>query len=514
MSNYHYLRLTIRNIEPLMISDDSTSHSGQTNCKKYIPGTTIRGFVINRLSVDLDFEQMKQMLFSSDICFLNGYPMQENQELIPALKGFYEDKKANGPIQNVVVDGSFDEGMKRASLGDFCAIMPEHIIQYFTVRTEDSMKIRIGSGKEDQKVFRSEAIAAGYTFISYILIKDNSSGEKRAELRDKIKACLTDKTKPVILGNRRSQGYGKCDVAVDETDAPGYFPTIPDAGIQGDVYMILVSDLVMRDKAGEYCGLDMAALAEKLQINVPENWQPEFCSTSQVMIHGYNAKLGIKIPTVPMYEKGSVLKLSLPDAVSKESLETLMHEGIGEKKNEGFGRVLFLGKEYDEKKWEKEKGTLAFGISGDAAPDLTDEDKRVIRSVAKNYYRNLLKKAAQKKIPEERKDLKIAKSQVGNVLSLLQNNRYSDKVKKVVDEYFEHALEKENQQSIHQSRGSIESLKDNIQSILGKDINQVFDITQESVMGINTADLLDDQEKLQFKVAYAIDLLKYDRKGE
>ena len=190
-----------------------------------------------------------------------------------------------------------------------------------------------------------------------------------------------------------------------------------------------------------------------------------------------------------------------------------MHEGIGEKKNEGFGRVLFLGKEY-ERICEKEKGTLAFGYNWDVASDLTDEDKRVLRSVARNYYRNLLKKAAQKKIPEERKDLKIAKSQVGNVLSLLQNNRYSDKVKNVVDAYFKHALEKESQQSIHQSRGSVRSLKERIQTILEKDINQVFDITQESVMGINTADLLDGQEKMQFKVTYAIDLLKYDRKGE
>ena len=114
----------------------------------------------------------------------------------------------------------------------------------------------------------------------------------------------------------------------------------------------------------------------------------------------------------------------------------------------------------------------------------------------------------------ERKDLKIAKSQIGNVLSLLQNNRYSDKVKNVVDEYFKHALEKENQQSIHQNRGCIETLKKKIQFILDKDINQVFDITQETVMGINTVDLLNDQEKLQFKVTYAIDLLKYDRKGE
>ena len=45
-----YIRYKIINTEPLRIADDSTSQSGQTTTLRYIPGTTVRGFVINQLA--------------------------------------------------------------------------------------------------------------------------------------------------------------------------------------------------------------------------------------------------------------------------------------------------------------------------------------------------------------------------------------------------------------------------------------------------------------------------------
>ena len=37
-----YLRYVIKTVEPIRISDDSMSQSGQTDTLRYIPGTTIR----------------------------------------------------------------------------------------------------------------------------------------------------------------------------------------------------------------------------------------------------------------------------------------------------------------------------------------------------------------------------------------------------------------------------------------------------------------------------------------
>ena len=114
-----YLRYVIRNIEPVRIADDSTSQSGQTNTLRYIPGTTIRGLIINALAGNEEFEQIKQKLFSEKMAYLNAYPMAGERELFPSPKGFYEDKSdAEGKkeIENVVVNGEFTEGSKRAGL--------------------------------------------------------------------------------------------------------------------------------------------------------------------------------------------------------------------------------------------------------------------------------------------------------------------------------------------------------------------------------------------------------------
>ena len=59
---------------------------------RYIPGTTIRGYIVNQLVRENDFEKIKKDLFSNYVRYLNAYISMENQELIPSPKGFYEKK--------------------------------------------------------------------------------------------------------------------------------------------------------------------------------------------------------------------------------------------------------------------------------------------------------------------------------------------------------------------------------------------------------------------------------------
>ena len=516
----NYLKLTITNTEPLSISDDSTSHSGQTSCKRYIPGTTLRGYAINSLSEDADFDEIKPVLFSSKVCFLNGYPAVEREEnpekrieLIPSLKGFYENKKAEGPISNVVVDGTFDEGMKRASLGSFCMLDENFAVKYYSVETEDSMKIQISpktqTGKNDkQKVFRAEAVSKGYTFVSYVAFN-----EVDEYLQNKICACFNEKT--IILGNGRSQGFGKCKVKAEFCDHPKVMELAETNWENGKeyTYMVLLSDLVMRSDDGEYVGLNLNELGRRMTAS----GSPEiaFCSTSLVTVHGYNATLGIKLPTVPMYEKGSVFKLILPSGISADAMKALMDEGIGERRNEGFGRVLFFDTEHYEKIKTKMKGIISpeSDISGNVT--LTGEDKDVLKRIAISYYRGLLKSEMEKKILEESGVINIAKSQKGNIISILQNNRYSGNVVSVMDQYFRHATEKEEKQSVHQSRSSIRTLEEKVMDILNSDFHVLFTVTsKKTIMGYDIDSLLNEDEKLQMKMTYLIELLKYERRGD
>ena len=214
-----YLRYEIRNLEPLRIADDSSSQRGQTAAIRYIPGSTIRGLVVNALSSDEKFESIKKRLFSSDIRFLNAYPAvskKENEggkdkdgrkiiELIPSPKGFDEDKTECGrkAIINSLIDRNMEKnGLKRASVGRYC-YLEGGCIYYYDVATGSDMKIKINLEQDEKRnVFRNEYIKPGHLFVGYIAIEAEELGKYISKVFEG----------QIILGNGRSAGMGKCQV--------------------------------------------------------------------------------------------------------------------------------------------------------------------------------------------------------------------------------------------------------------------------------------------------------------
>ena len=140
-----YLRYIIRNTEPLRIANNASSQSGQTDTLRYIPGSTVRGYVISEFLKRGIFESNKNSLLRSGIRFLNAYPYRNKRELIPSLKGFYEDKtdvQGKKVLQNVVVKPDLNKGWKRAALGRYC-YLEDDCIYYYQVETGSDLKIKI-----------------------------------------------------------------------------------------------------------------------------------------------------------------------------------------------------------------------------------------------------------------------------------------------------------------------------------------------------------------------------------
>lgn len=502
-----YYKIRFENLEPLCISNDNICQSGQTDCLKYIPGTTIRGHFINKLAkTEEAFEKIKFSLFSNKVCFWNAYPFDRDEVLIPSPKGFYEDKKSTGIIENVLIDGNFNEGMKRASLGVFSKIV-NNTVSYYQIETNSNMKIKIAD--KDQKVFRSKYIEPGYIFESYIVLDSEALTEDEIEFFDKqIEDTYSDSF--VWLGNGKSQGFGKCKVNLKKCDHISFEKKLPKNGVTQYIYMLLLSDTTMRDENGEYSGLNCEELGKHLGV---DNLKIEQCSTSVVTIHGYNQKLGSMTPTVPMYEKGSVFKLSFDGEISITKMKNVFSLGIGERKNEGFGRVLFLDKEYE--RIERKSGGVIERVYFNERIESNSEDKEVLKLVAKNYFRKEILSAIQKIIPEEKKGFLTNKSQVGKITALLDQNRNKspEEIRKKVNLYFEHAIKKENNQNIQKERQSIKGLKDFINKCLTEDIKSLFAIEKDEVFGFKMDSLYSEKELMAIRIYYVSELAKYYRKG-
>ena len=503
-----YIQYKLKNVEPLRIADDSTSQSGQTVTLRYIPGTTVRGYVVNQLAASLGdgFEQYKKALISEKVTYMNAYLYENKKELIPSPKGFYEDKtvvEGKKEIQNVVINGRFSEGFKRADLGRFC-YFDDDCIYHYNLETGSDLKILINKRKNDDKqnVFRNEYIMAGHEFVGYICVKDDVLAE---EIKDVFSETL-------ILGNARSQGLGKCKVLeVHEFD--GDFIPYGEYAVKSDAekccYMLLVSNTVMRDEYGEYAGLNISELERRLGVT---GLRIEYCSTSTVNVKGYNRAWGNKIPTVTMYEQGSVFKFSFNGTASLQNMQEIMKSGIGVRTQEGFGRVLFL-KDY-EKYTCKSEGSVAESVFEEAVE--RENDKNDLKLIAANYYRRKLEDKMQERILDGVDRLKMAKSQVGNVRALVVSNRY-DAVNgtKVIKNYFSHSAEKEAGRKIQNQRASIVPFMKKILDILDQPLAKTLELEQvTSIMGCPVQNLISEDDLQRMKFDYILELIRYDnRKG-
>ena len=66
------------------------------------------------------------------------------------------------------------------------------------------------------------------------------------------------------------------------------------------------------------------------------------CSTSVSRIDGFNRHYGTRLAPVEVYDSGSMFKIKCKSAPDIKKLRELEREGIGTRREEGFGRVLFV----------------------------------------------------------------------------------------------------------------------------------------------------------------------------
>ena len=502
-----YLRYVLKNIEPLRIADDSTSQNGQTVTLRYIPGTTIRGLVVNTLAKRADFEQIKKNLFTEKVRFLNAYITAGDKELFPSPKGFYEDKTTTvgkKKLENVVVNGELTSGNKRASLGRFCYLDGD-CIHYYSVDTGSDMKLRMNlNAGEKQNVYRNEYITANHVFTGYIAVEEEA-------LKDDIKKAFSD---IVILGNGRSAGLGKCQVVSCEyvKEMP-YKEYLPEKDLEGSCYMMLLSNTTMRNAAGEICGLDFEKLQELMGVEL----EPEatLCSTSTVEVKGYNRIWGVKIPSVTMFEQGSVFHFKFKGTLTKEKITALCQNGIGIRKNEGFGRILFL-KDYENVNYKLEE-VYEKAVS-DEKKEEKAEDREVLKIAARGYYINKIKKAMNKYVVENKLAKgKINNSQMGTVEALATAYQYDPKKAwKVIEEHFGHSLKKEREKRIQKEFYSIHDFEKFVEDIQNTELDKILGIQQEkdTVMGIPKSEIFSKEESDKYKLALIIAMIRYDNKNK
>ena len=394
------IRLRLRTQAPLFITDLGRSQDNSYETRSYIPGSAIRGFVINALQKqNLSwFSAHKKELLCEHTRFLDFVPVTGDGVPRPTIKGFYESKDET-KFQSVVPYGSFEEGLKRAKLGDFCSLSGT-VVEYWSAKTDGVTRIQrnVQEGA-DSLPFQTRYLSANQEFEGYILLDDES-----------IAPQLAGAFEPSIwLGADRYEGFGKCSVVKLEAvenprwiEAYGYRgsddikeETLENGDIAYVLYLLLLSPLSMLNGSGDPCGLDESELARKLgvdHISIP------FCSTSLSEYGSYNRTWQCREPSIRMYDRGSIFKLVCSQFPEWEKLQAIQEKGLGIRKAEGYGQIIFLRPDLFENLHQKRK----------LESDRSDQEREVAQ----------LRRAKYRWVMENSKAVysnKLSKSQVGTI---------------------------------------------------------------------------------------------------
>lgn len=331
-----YIHYQLHSELPLILTDPVRSADNFAETLGFIPGSAVRGAVLSRLAETQPawFEANRPALLGDGVRFLDALPSRPGRAALPAIQGFYEDKQGKALDENLVVSGGRPaEGHKRARLGSCCAPDPDTGTLYcWSAGTGGVLRIRRG-GKENKQMFSVRYLEPGQDFEGCIRLDDPA-------LAPQLAAALGD---TLWLGADRYAGFGKCTVRLRVSGDPpaweaayGYGP-----GQQPgtELYLLALSALTMLDGQGEPCGLDEARLAQLLGAEQVELLR---CSSALTQNGGYNRTWQGRAPTLRMYERGSLFLLRCRPAPQPEVLRQVQARGLGVRRAEGFGQVLFV----------------------------------------------------------------------------------------------------------------------------------------------------------------------------
>ncbi|MGH2545005.1 MAG: RAMP superfamily CRISPR-associated protein [Ardenticatenaceae bacterium] len=352
------LKLTIDLNEPLLMTGVANGEENSSATLDYIPGSALRGMcaaaylrAYPQTEGDLAAHELARALFFSlRVRFLNGYPAHPNDPTRRALPcplswvtekdQFYlpnhstwdlavepdvtETDPAGEPNKLKSVRRPFFWQEDRADDDPLALFSPPRRVTVHNASDDPRVK-----GPAMSTVFRYEALAARQHFIAYIISEE-------AALLNELRHDLSNG--PIFLGGSQTAGYGRATLTVAPKDETWTWEQGEAQVEEVDDFTIvtLLSDAILRTPDGQPSTDLPAALRSALKRAELPN--PECIFSQTQVVGGFNRKWGLPLPQQWAVARGSTLVYRAADLPTAD-LESILLIGIGERRNEGFGRI-------------------------------------------------------------------------------------------------------------------------------------------------------------------------------
>ena len=327
----------------------------------FIPGSTIRGSIASRLASE---ELFHLYILSGQVCYLNAYPVVEDTRALPTPVSFRQEKHGDRIFDLAFYPGFPDKELEQAWPGEQLSGIRESFLSldradYITAevtlesrvhqqRDRKMGRARRSGGRDQQEeahgtIFTYEALETGQAFQGIISISGRSKNDTNG-IWQKIQEIWGRR---VSLGRSRNARYGGAVTVCYEKNSREH-ETAGASGIvredqeTGSLFCVyLTSDYIGRDSISGQ--IDPTAFVTELTKCLGEE-RVEILRTRWAfgVTGGFNRKWGLQLPQSMVLRAGSLLVLKSKTFIPYADLLAIEKTGLGERRPEGFGRIIFL----------------------------------------------------------------------------------------------------------------------------------------------------------------------------
>jgi len=300
---------TLTLLEPVL-ANSLGGEPNSANSLFYIPGGLVRGAAINAYTgkKDAGDNDFRRLFLDGSVRFLNAYPVSENGRALPTPLQYKKPKYFEG--------------------GDLSTIKGKEVHaleEVWQINVHTQRDAEAGHAKEEAgAVYRYISLPAGLILEGAVLADELTDAEK-------IKKLLNE-AKTILLGKARTAGYGTAKIEIKDLTLNEINENL-DGKLSGFT-LTLLSPAIVRDENRQPT-LDISiALSARLGVKV----EVKESSRRGDVVGGFNRTWGLPLPQVTAIAAGSVFKVTA--SVEADKLIKLQETGIGERRAEGFGRVM------------------------------------------------------------------------------------------------------------------------------------------------------------------------------
>jgi len=340
----HHIKFNIKTEAPILISSNS-GDANMVSTLDHIPGTVLSGIFawkyIDKMKLDFAKAQEDDFFYrcflNSGLCFSNAYILKESQYFYPTPFSIQHKKNDENKLYDLLVN---DVEEQTKTNDNYCSIIGED--QLNIVSPAKSLNFHHNRNREDKDerekiIYNYESINEGQEFSGKIL------GSKK-DLENFINNF--NKSIRINIGRSKNIQYGKATIEFLSKEPEEFFSDldIVNQEIETEFIMTLLSPAIIYNENGFSTNSlsDFKKLiAENLSIP-KENIDINKSFIKSDTIENFVSIWRLKKPSETALSAGSCFKVSIKiwDENIKKQLFELQKKGIGERRNEGFGRFV------------------------------------------------------------------------------------------------------------------------------------------------------------------------------